>query len=169
MKRIHTFAAAAALLFLSANLADAQKMKPAGMPATAKAHMTKADKNAMKDAHEATKDAHEAAKDARKADERAEKSAKDALKDQPKALLKGVKLSKEEKASVKAIEKKNHEQMEALEKQAKAAEKAGAPMKDLAQRLNALREQERTELRAALSREQQVRFDANVASVSSKH
>lgn len=162
MKRIHTFAAAAALLLLSANFAEAQKVKAAGMPAMAKAHMSKADKNAAKDVHEA-------AKVERKADERAEKSAKDALKDQPKELLKGIKLTKEEKASVKVIEKKTDEQIEALEKQEKAAEKAGTPMKDLAQRLNALRERERTELRAVLTPEQQTRFDANAASVRDKH
>lgn len=154
MKRIHMFAVAAALLLVSTNVAQAQKMKPAGMPMTSKAHMTKAEKNAAKDAHEA-------AKVARKADERAEKEAKDALKDQPKALLKDIKLTKEEKAAVKAVEKKTDEQLEAIEKAEKAGEKAGTPIADVAKRMNALREQERTELRAALTAEHQTRFDLN--------
>lgn len=162
MKRFHTLAAATALLLLSANVAQAQKMKPMSMPATSKAHMSKADKDAMKAAHET-------AKDQRKADERAEKSAKDALKDQPKELLKDVKLTKEEKASVKAIEKATDEQIKALEKQEKADEKAGKPVGDVAQKLNALRDHERTDLRAALTPEHQTRFDANVAAMRAKH
>ena len=162
MKRVHTFVAATALLLLSAHVAQAQKMKPTTMPATSKAHMSKADKNAMKQAHEAAKAEH-------KADERAEKSAKDALKDQPKQVLKDVKLTKDEKASVKAIEKKADEQIEAIEKQEKADEKAGKRMDDVAHKINALREQERTELRAALSADHQKAFDANVAGMKDKH
>ncbi len=162
MKRFYMFAATTALLVLSANVAQAQKMKPMSMPATSKAHMSKADKDAMKTAHET-------AKDQRKAEERAEKSAKDALKDQPKELLKDVKLTKEEKASVKAIEKATDEKIEILEKQEKADEKAGRPVGDVAQKLNALREQECTDLRAALTPEHQTRFDANVAAMRAKH
>lgn len=162
MKRIHMFAVATALLLVGVNVAQAQKMKPMAMPATSKAHMSKADKDAMKNAHSA-------AKAERKADERVEKDAKDALKDQPKELLKDIKLSKEEKASVKAIEKRAAEQVKALEKQEKAAEKAGTPMADVAQKINALREQERIDLRAALTPEHQARFDANVRALKVKH
>jgi hypothetical protein len=163
MKLTHTVAlAAAALLLTSATAAEAQKMKPMAMPATSKAHMSKADKDAAKDARDA-------AKDARKSDERAEKAAKDELKDQPKALLKGIKLTKEEKASVKAIEKKTDEQIEALEKQAKADEKAGTPTTGAAQKLDAVRDGERAELRAALTPEHQTRFDQNVAGIRGKH
>jgi hypothetical protein len=160
MKRLHTFAAIATLVLLSASVAHAQKMK--SMPPTSKAHLSKADKDAMKAAHNA-------ATDERKADERAENTAKAALKDQPKDLLKDVKLTKEEKESAKAIEKKTSEQIEVLEKQEQADEKAGRRMDDVAHKINELREQERTELRAALTPEHQAHFDANVARMKDKH
>ncbi len=162
MKRIYTMVTAAALLLIGTSAAQAQKMKPASMPATSKAHMTKGQKDAMKASHDA-------AKDARKADERAEKAAKDELKDQPKAMLKHVKLSKEEKTAVKAVEKRTDEQLTALEKQEKADEKAGRSTADVAHKIAALRDGERAEIRAALTPEHQTRVDQNVTSMKAKH
>jgi hypothetical protein len=162
MRYLSRFLGAAAILVLSANVAQAQKAKPSGMPATSKAHMSKADKDAMKASRSA-------ATAARQAEEKAERSALAGVKDQRKALLRGVKLSKEEKAAVKAVEKRTDDQAKTIESDARTAEKAGNPMADEAEKLNALRDQERTDLRAALTAEHQTRFDANVTRMTSKH
>jgi hypothetical protein len=160
-KRFLTFAAAAAFLLVGFSSAQAQKVKPT-VPATSKAHLSKADKDAAKAAQDA-------AKAQRKADERAEKSARNELKGQSKWLLKGVKLSKQEKASVKAIERRTDVEMKTLEKQRKTDEKAGRPTAYVTQRLYALRDQERADLRAVLTPEQQTRFDQNVTAFHGKH
>jgi hypothetical protein len=164
MRYLSRFLGAAAILALSANVAQAQAQKgrPSTMPATSKAHMSKADKDAMKASRSA-------ATAARQADQKAEKSALAGVKDQRKALLKGIKLTKDEKAAVKAVEKRTDDQTKSIESDARTAEKGGNPVADEAQRLNALRDQERTDLRAALSAEHQTRFDANATRMTSKH
>lgn len=160
MKAHHVLAAAtiASLLALGGATAQAQKAKaPKPMP-----HMTKVDKAADKQ-----EDKQEQA--ARKADERAEKQAKNDLKDQPKALLRRIKLTREEKRHEKAIEKKYADELKALEKQEDAAEKSGSPMADVAQKIDALRDEERSDLRATLTPAQQAQFDANEAKLGAKH
>lgn len=104
-----------------------------------------------------------------KADERAENAARHDLTAQPKQLLRGIKLTKQERQQAKAIEKKYNEQAKALNKQEDAAEKSGATSTDLTQKIDALRDQERSDLRAILTSAQQTRFDANVTKLGKKH
>ena len=162
MRSLRRFLGAAAVLVLSAGVAQAQKGKPASMPATSKAHMSKADKDAMK----AT---HRSATAARKSGKRAEKSASQSVKTERKALLRGIALSTSERSAVSAIEKRTDDQAKAIDTNADAAEKAGTPVTDEAQRLDALRGQERSDLRAALTPAHQTLFDANASRLTSKH
>ena len=155
MKRVPTFAgvAAAILLLVCTGTVNAQKPKP--QPA-AKSKVEKAPS------------AKAAAKAADKAEDRAEKAAKKEFKEQPHVLLKGIKLTSVEKKQVGDIEKRYNEQFKALEKEEDQAEKSGTPMTDVPQRIAALRDQERNDLRAALTASQQLRFDKN-ATAPRKH
>ncbi len=159
MKARNAFAAIACAGVFVLSAASAQAQKEA-KPAHGMSHMRKMDKDADKSADKSAKDA---AKAERKAAERAEHVAKDEIKDQPKAMLKGIKLTKDEKAQRKAIEKKYAGELKALDKQEDAARKGGTPMSDVAQKIAALHDQERAELRATLTPAQQAQFDANVS------
>jgi hypothetical protein len=166
----HRFAALGLAVLLTAaasSAAQAQKTKAAPSPkasATGIKHgsagMAKAaEKRADKDV---ARDAKDAAKEADKTADRAEKAAKKELKDQPKSLTKGIKLTNAEKSQVKTIEQKYNDQLKALEKQREKAEKSGQSTTDLARRISALRDQERAELRAALTPEHRGQFDVNL-------
>jgi len=87
---------------------------------------------------------------------------------EPRALLKGVKLTKAERTSVADIEKRYSTQLRDLAKQEDAAEKAGTPDAAVVSRIDAIRTQERADLRAALSASQQTRFDKNASALDAK-
>jgi Ni/Co efflux regulator RcnB len=136
---------------------DAQKTKPApAMKEEAKARKAQG------------KDAKQDVKVAQKTEDRAEKAAKKEFKEQPERLMKGIKLSGTEKKQVKDIEKKYGDQFKALEKEEDRAEKAGQPMGDFTSRIATLRDQERSDLRSALTTAHQTRFDANAAKSGTK-
>lgn len=159
MKRVLTLAgvAAALLVLVCAGNVEAQKAKPQA------AKVAKSDKVAKPPSPKA------AAKAADKAEDRAERAAKKEFKEQPHVLLKGIKLTRAEKKQVEDIEKRYHEQFKTLEKQEDQAEKSGTPMSDVPQRIAALRDQERNDLRAVLTPAQQLQFDKNAVSGSGKH
>src|SRR3989442_519204 len=126
---------------------------PAGHPVTTKG-ATKANEHAQKGqatAESKRTEARErkAAKGAEKKEERAERVALKKARNEPTALLKGVKLSKDERKAVNDIEKKYEAQLKDLEKQEDAADKAGKPDESIGGKIDALRTQERTALRAA--------------------
>ena len=150
-----------ALVAMTAGVAGAQKSKPAGPPVT-----THGESKAAAPAANGQATAEASRTDA-KAD-KAEAAAMKSARSEPKALLKGIKLSKTEKTSVGAIQKKYDTQLKDLEKQAKAADKAGTPDATLVAKIDALRTQERTDLRAALTPDQATAFDKNVAGLSVK-
>lgn len=150
-----------ALLTGAAGVSLAQKTKPAGPPVTTQGSVKS---NPKADKGQATAEA--ARVDAR--DDKVVKSALHAARDQSKSLLKGMKLTKAERTVTHDIEKKYADQYKDLEKADKAAEKAGAPDAALIAKIDALRLQERAELRAALTSQQQATFDNNVATLGAK-
>ena len=151
MTRVLTFAAATALLVLiGTGSAEAQKAKPTGVAKSGK--MAKAPS------------AKAEGKAADKAEDRAEKAAKKEFKAQPHDLMKGIKLTSAEKKQVEDIEKRYNDQFKTLEKQEDQAEKSGSPMSDVTQRIAALRDQERNDLRGVLTPAQQTQFDKNASS-----
>ena len=150
MKRVLIIAAATAVLVLmNTGSAEAQKAKPSGVAKSGK--MAKAPS------------AKAEGKAADKAEDRAEKAAKKEFKSQPHELLKGIKLTSTEKKQVEDIEKRYNDQFKALEKQEDQAEKSGTPMSDATQRIAALRDQERNDLRGVLTPAQQAQFDKNAS------
>lgn len=158
--RFTKYSIAIVALLAVSSVASAQA-KPAGPPVTTKG-ATKANEHAAKGQARA----QEARTEARlnKA-ERAEVKESDG---DSKAVLKGVKLSKSERANVDAIVKKYKEQRKALVKSAEEARKAGTPDAEFVNKLHALNEQERAEIRAAVPASEQARFDRNVAARSKK-
>ena len=82
-------------------------------------------------------------------------------RDQSKHLLKGVKLTGAQKDQVKAITKKYDEQYKSIDRQQRAADPATQPERQFGPQWQAMRELEKGELRAALTPEQQARFDQN--------
>jgi hypothetical protein len=172
-----------ALVAVTAGVAGAQKSKPAGPPVTthgevkaaapaakgqATAEAKRTDAAADKAAKVADKKDDKADKAAAKKDEKTEASALKEARSEPKSLLKGIKLSKTEKKSVNDIQKKYDGQLKDLEKQAKASEKAGTPDATLVAKIDALRTQERADLRATLTPAQVTAFDKNVAGLGVK-
>jgi hypothetical protein len=163
---------AGALVAASATLSSAQKVKPAGPPITTHGE-TKASESAAKgqanaQAKRTDADEDKAARAADKKEDATERAAMKAARGEPHELLKGIKLSSAEKKSVDAIEDKYAKQLKDLEKQEDAAEKAGKPDASIAAKIDALRLQERADLRAALSPDQAKQFDKNAASIGSK-
>jgi hypothetical protein len=128
-----------------------------------------ADKIADKSAHAANKTAAEA----ERAADRTERSELRAAHDQ-KLLTKGIRLTSAEKKQLKAIEKKYDAQYRSIRKNEVAADNAarknGTAESDaaFASQLSQLRTQERTEMRAILTPQQQSIFDSNVTKLSSR-
>ena len=122
----------------------------------------KADRIADKSARKADKAAD---KSARKADKAADKSERSELRfahDQ-KHLTKGIRMTRAEKSQIKAIEKKYDAQYRALRKEQKADPSNTAFQSQVTQ----LEIQERADIRAALTADQQSIFDRNVTRLSS--
>ena len=127
-------------------------------------------KDAMKDQKkeekkDAMKDQKKEEKKAMKKDEHAEHKAFETSTAAPKKWLAGVpKLTKAERTQINAIETKYRTQIATLKKDHLAAEKAGKDDdSQLVARVQAIVDQERAEIRAALTADQQARFDANVS------
>lgn len=165
--------AAGVIVAISAGVASAQKAKAGGPPATTHGQ-TKANEAAGKGQATAEAKRTDAAEDktartADKKDDAAERAAIKAARSEPKELLKDIKLSKAEKKSIGDIEKKYEGQIKDLEKQQAAAEKSGTPGSSIASKIDALRTQERADLRAALSSEQTAQFDKNATKIGTKH
>ena len=160
LTKLMQLATAAALLGV-ASIAGAQAKPPAGPPVTNKG-ATKANEHAAKG---------QATAQAKRMDAREDKAENAALRKahaEPEALLKGVKLTKAERKTVQDIRKKYASQIKDLEKQEDAAEKAGTPDTSIVSKIDALRGQERTELRAAIPAAQQARFDKNATAFDAK-
>lgn len=192
-RSIHSIALAALALAIAGSTAAAQKEKKNDYPKPM-AQEQKAQDRAMKDAE---RQQRELAKDQRKAAERVEHEQHDAMKDQAKMahradrranrevhraygmavsqqahLAKGLKLSSDQRAQWKAIDRKYDAQYRDLRKEIRTAEKGTAGSYDDAvylQRISALRDQERAELRAILTPEQQASFDRHATRTAMKH
>ena len=140
----------------------------------------KADRTADQTARNADKVADKSARTADKAADKAErltdKTERSQLKfahDQ-KHLTKGIRLTSAEKKQVKAIEKKYDADYRALRQKEKADEKAskknGTTETDAAfqSQISQLQTQERADLRAVLTVQQQSIFDSNVSKLSTR-
>jgi Spy/CpxP family protein refolding chaperone len=145
-----------AVVAVTANVAVAQKAKPSGPPVVTKGTVKS---NPKADKGQAQAEASRLAARERKIEHDAFKSADH----EPKSALKGIKLTDEQKLATKAIEKRYADQFKALQKADKAADKAGTDDVTLAAKVDALRLQERAELRNVLTTEQQAEFDRNLA------
>lgn len=150
-----------ALAATTAGVAVAQKVKPAGPPVVTQGGVKS---NPHADKGQATAEAARA--EAR--ENKAERSALSAARGEPKSLLKGISLTKAEKKTTKDIEKRYADQFKDLEKAEKVGEKAGTADVALNARIDALRAQERAELRAALTPQQRAQYDNNVATLGTK-
>jgi hypothetical protein len=122
----------------------------------------------------ADKSAHNTQKAADKAERLTDKTDRSELKfahDQ-KLLTKGVRLTPAEKKQIKVIEKKYDADYRNLRKNEvaadKAAKKSGTAVSDAAfqTQLSQLQTQERTDMRAVLTSQQQSIFDSNVTKLS---
>jgi hypothetical protein len=100
-----------------------------------------------------------------KKEDKAEHKAFETANAAPKKWLAGVpKITKAERKQLDAIEKKYSTQISTLKKDHLAAEKAGKEDdSQIVGKVQAIVDQERAEIRAALTADQQPKFDANVA------
>lgn len=89
-------------------------------------------------------------------------------KDERKALMNQIGLTKAQKASVKDVQQRYDSLMKDVDTQLKVSEKGGAADPKLVARANALVARERTDLRALLSGDQVRQFDRNVAAITAK-
>lgn len=100
---------------------------------------------------------------AEKALDRTEHRAVKAAREEANMSVRGLRLSSAERTQIHAIDKKYDAQLKALEAQDRADEKAGRPDDPtLIAKINALRDQERAEIRASLSAAHQAQFDRNL-------
>ena len=144
------------LALAAASVAGAQaKNPPAGPPVTTKG-ATKANDHAAKGQARAAEARNEARLN------KAERNEVDHADGDSKAVLKGVKLDKAQRTTVNDIVKKYNAQRKDLVKSAVDARKAGTPDAEFVNKLHALRDQERAEIRAALPANAQTQFDKNV-------
>ena len=148
-------------LLAATGVANAQAKQPAGPPVTTKG-ATKANEHAAKGQARA----QEARTEARL--NKAERNEVNRGDEDSKSVLKGVKLTKAERTSINEIVKKYNAQRKDLVQQAVAARKAGTPDAEFVNKLHALRDQERAEIRAAIPANEQARFDRNVAARDKK-
>lgn len=159
--------AVSTLVAMSAGVASAQKVNAAGPPATThgqtKANEAAAKGQATAEAKRTDAGEDKAAKTAVKKEDAAERASIKAARNEPKELLEGIKLSKTEKKAVDDIEKKYESQLKDLERQQTAAEKSGTPDASITSKIETLRTQERTDLRAVLTPAQTTQFDKNAS------
>ena len=123
----------------------------------------KMEDRAGKDAKHAAKAMEKREDKAEKALDRTEHKALNAARHDGKTSKRGIRLTSAERAPIRAIDKKYDAQLRALEAQDRADEKAGKPDNTaLVARINAIRDQERAEIRAILTPAQQTEFDRNI-------
>lgn len=133
----------------------------------------KADRTADQTARNADKVADKSARTTDKAADKAERSQLKFAHDQ-KRLTKGIRLTPAEKKQVKAIEKKYDENYRDLRQKQKADDKAakknGTTETDAAfqSQISQLQTQERADMRAVLTVQQQSIFDSNVSKLSTR-
>ena len=145
-----------ALLIGFASMAVAQKTKtPVGPPVTTQGTMKsspKADKGQDVAASKRA-DARDgkAVRATDKLQNKEQRTALKAARGEPKALLKGIKLTPAEKNAQKAIAKRHSDEFNEIEKQARVGEKAGQADPSVAARVQALRSHQREEMRSALT------------------
>ncbi len=150
MKQIRSMIAGGLLVFGAAAVASAQATQPA--PGTAHAHGQRGPRA-----------------------ERGERGERGPGARGARALFRGIQLSDAEKANIKSVEAKYAPQMKALREQFKPAQRDKIAKGDTAARraqweqnkplrdqMQKLMQSERADLRAALSAENQAKFDANV-------
>ena len=119
----------------------------------------------------ATAQTQKMSRSAHRAAERKEHRAYEAVENEPRNLLKGIKLTKQEKQQVNDVRKRYAAQLKQLKKQDEANEKTATADNEAAelQQIDQLRTQERSDLRAVLTADQQARFDKNAAALDAKH
>lgn len=98
-----------------------------------------------------------------------QRTALKAARGEPKALLKGIKLTPAEKNAQKAIAKRHSDEFNEIEKQARVGEKAGQADPSVAARVQDLRRHQRAEMRSALTPAAQARFDRNATEFGTKN
>lgn len=82
------------------------------------------------------------------------------------ALFEGITLTADQQARVKAVNERFQPRLDSARAEMAAARQAGGrPTPERMQAMRALQAEQRTALRAVLTAEQQVRFDANVAAM----
>jgi hypothetical protein len=138
------------------SFADAQKAKPSGPPVVTKGTLKS---NPKADKGQATAEAARA--EAR--DRKGEHTAIKAARQESKNAVKGLGLTDAERSAWNDVEKKYEVQYKDLEKSEKAGDKAGTDDPAFIAKVDALRAQERMELRALLTPEQQTQYDRNIA------
>jgi hypothetical protein len=100
---------------------------------------------------------------AAKKEDKAEHKAFDTANAAPKKWLAGVpKITKAERTQINTIEKKYSTQLSTLKKDYTTDEKAGKEDPTVIGKVQAIVDQARAEIRAALTADQQAKFDANV-------
>lgn len=111
-------------------------------------------------------DGHKARRDDDRDDDRDEGRGRMGSWGSQRRLMGGIQLTDAQKTSIKAIHKNYEPRMNAIRDTLRTNRKADAPaatMDPIRARAVALAAQERSEIRAVLTPEQQVRFDQNVA------
>jgi aminopeptidase N len=143
-----------ALLVGLATMAVAQTTKPpVGTPLTTQ--------GTMKSSAKAEKGQDKAVRATDKLQNKEQRTALKAARGEPKALLKGIKLTPAEKNAQKAIQKRYTDQFNEIEKQARIGEKAGQADPSVAARVEDLRRRQRAEMRGGLMPAAHARFDNN--------
>jgi hypothetical protein len=178
MKSLHKLAIAS-LIIATPSLAVAQgkathPAPPVVMGKSAPVRQDdRADKIADKAERKADRTADQTARNANKAGKKIERSELRFAEDQ-KHLTKGIRLTPAEKKQFKAIEKKYDADYRDLHKKDVAADKAakknGTADSDVAfeTQLSQLQTQERADMRAVLTTQQQSIFDSNVTKLSTR-
>lgn len=87
-----------------------------------------------------------------------------------RAALQGIQLTESQKASLKTIHKKYADQMRQLRQanQPAQGQQRQAPNADVRAKVKSIADNERAEIRAILTADQQKQFDANVAKLASR-
>lgn len=103
-----------------------------------------------------------------KGEERLEHEAFKTARQQSQRLVKGIKLTADQRSRFEDLRKRYDTQYKALEKEERDLDKTKGSDMDVLRRLEVARLQERAEIRAMLTPRQQVVFDRNVAAPSKK-
>ena len=160
MKPTTTFTVATALLIGMSTVGAAQKGKEKAPPPQSHA--------AKPDAKEEKGESKEMKKDEKKETMEVKNA-----KEQPAHLLKGVKLTADQRKQVEAIEKKFETDLQALRKDEKTTDKNAKTPDAAAEaayqaKVAALSAQERADIRAVVPAAEQAKFDANAAALDKK-